>query len=175
MVRQGAQAVAAAVRHVETGARAPNDGPAAPRRQRHALVVDDERAIMTVMCRVVESMGWSSDGYDDPAEAIGSLTRASTAYDIVLTDMRLGEQTGLDVAATAVRAKPGIPIILLSGAPLSAAMWDTAADVGVQMVIYKPFHLHELVGAIRHLTEPVGGSADGTRSRPAVIAGAHAD
>jgi two-component system response regulator YesN len=153
----------------------PGDVPAAPRRQRHALVVDDERAIMTVMCRVVESMGWSSDGYDDPADAIGSLTRASAAYDIVLTDMRLGEQTGLDVAASAIRAQPGIPIILLSGAPLSAAMWDTAADVGVQMVIYKPFHIHELMGAIRHLTEPVSESTSGTPGRPAVIAGVHAD
>lgn len=153
MSREGVRADATAVRleRVGPGAHAVEGIPVSPRRR--ALVVDDERALLMVICRMVETMGWASDGCDESAAAIAMFTRNPSAYDIVLTDMRLGEASGLDVAAAAVRARPGIPIILLSGAPLPATKWEAAADAGVQMVLYKPFHVHELVGAIRGLTE----------------------
>ncbi|MBI2406687.1 MAG: response regulator [Gemmatimonadetes bacterium] len=175
MNRHGARADGSAVRRLELGLSACPATPVEQRRARRALVVDDERALMTVVCRVVETIGWVSDGYADPAEAIASLVSDPAAYDIVLTDLRLGDQTGLDVATAAVRVRPGIPVILLSGAPLSAAMWDAAADVGVQMVLYKPFHIHELLDAVRSLTDAPSEEPRPSAPRLAVLSGALAD
>ncbi|MCC7195103.1 MAG: response regulator [Gemmatimonadaceae bacterium] len=146
-----------ALRLVGGGLGGPDGTPPSPTRKRCALVVDDERQVMVVICRIVESMGWAAAGFRDPRLALASLERNPGAYDIILTDLRLGDGNGLDVAAGAVRLCPAMPVVLLSGAPLPATAWEVAADAGVRMVIYKPFRIHEVMDAVRSLA---GGGED---------------
>lgn len=127
------------------------DDRAGARDSRLTMVIDDEEPLLDVVARMLDTIGRRVDGYVDPEAAVAAMRLAPDRYEAVLTDMRLGPTTGIEVAARLTRIRPGIPILLLTGALLGADVWDAAAEAGVVMVLQKPYRLHELVDAVRYL------------------------
>lgn len=78
------------------------------------LCVDDNVTALRVRKLVLESAGYSVLATEDAENAIQLFT--STDVGIVLTDYFLQGTTGTELAAEMKRLKPGIPIVILSGA-----------------------------------------------------------
>jgi DNA-binding response OmpR family regulator len=109
------------------------------------LVVDDDGAIR-FLCRVnLELDGWvvhEAEAIDQARE-----TLATTPVDIVLLDVHVGVDSGLDFIAEIRERHPGLPIVLLTGSVGSPSL----DGVDAEAVISKPFTLDQLTGTLGKL------------------------
>ena len=120
-------------------------GPAVDSPSHTVLVVDDDAAIR-FLCRVnLELDGWAVR----EAEAIQQAreTMAASPADIVLLDVHVGVDSGLDFIAELRERNPGVPVVLLTGSVGSPEL----DGVDVDGVISKPFTLDQLTGTLGRL------------------------
>jgi DNA-binding NtrC family response regulator len=107
------------------------------------LVVDDDPSIRLV-CRVnLELDGWEVDEAASVEEARARL--AGGNVQIVLLDVQLGEESGVDLLHDIRRAHPRVRVAMFTGSA------DSLAFDGADAVITKPFtldQLHETVLAL---------------------------
>ena len=79
------------------------------------LLVDDDRHLLASMADWLRDQGFPTDTAASFAEAIAAIDRQ--AYDLVLTDVRLGDggEDGFDVLAHCRRHHPSVSVTMLSG------------------------------------------------------------
>jgi DNA-binding NtrC family response regulator len=109
------------------------------------LLVDDDRHLLMSMAEWLAEQGYQVDAAASLAEARQALTRRS--YDLVLSDVRLGDGDGFDLLAEARREHPDLQVILMTG----YGTVDTAIDAlraGAFDFLTKPIIDEELVMAI---------------------------
>ena len=120
-------------------------GPAVDSPSHTVLVVDDDAAIR-FLCRVnLELDGWAVHEADAIEQARETL--AAVSVDIVLLDVHVGADSGLDFIAEIRERNPGVPVVLLTGSVGSPGLDGVDADA----VISKPFTLDQLTGALGNL------------------------
>jgi DNA-binding response OmpR family regulator len=112
------------------------------------LIVDDDAAIR-LLCRVnleLEGHRVVEAAYLDQARAV----LAEEPVDVVLLDLHIGNERGLDLLRELRRDRPEIPVALLTGSPQERSPVEEAkADT----VIPKPFEIEELGRTVRRLAE----------------------
>jgi DNA-binding NtrC family response regulator len=109
------------------------------------LVVDDDAAIR-FLCRVnLEFDGWSVHEAGAIEQARQKLEAA--AVDVVLLDVHVGIESGLDFIAEIRERHPGVPVVLLTGSVGSPSLDGVSADA----IISKPFTLDQLTGTLGKL------------------------
>ena len=98
------------------------------------LVVDDDEAILSLLKDALPSLGFEADfaANGDQAIALIEVNR----YDLILSDIRMPEVTGIDVARYASRTSPYVPILFMSGNP--------NVRVEERSFLAKPFTITEL-------------------------------
>jgi two-component system response regulator HydG len=114
------------------------------------LVVDDESGILDSLRILLKNEGF------DPVIAHGGrqgIERLSEMRpDIVLTDVRMPDVTGVQVLSSAKLHHPEVPVILMTAqATLQSAM--QAVNEGAFYYIQKPFRNDELVAILRRAAE----------------------
>lgn len=114
---------------------------AAPR----VLVVDDEPMLRRVVSRMVAAMGCAVVEADGIVAARAAL--AAQEFDAVLSDIALGDGSGLDLAAALVGER-GPPVALMSGSV--EALEQARATLGV-LALSKPLDAPRLREALSKL------------------------
>jgi len=99
------------------------------------LIVDDEPEICEELAEFLEMKGHVPMLAHSVADARATL--AAERFDLVISDLRLGRESGLDVVAAARQSQGGIPVLLVSG-QLNAEVEHTAQSLGVTRCIGKP-------------------------------------
>ena len=109
------------------------------------LVVDDDPGMRRLIRGCLESDGFDVVEAADRAAAEAELRAGSVA--LVMLDLNLGEENGLDLARDLVRANR-VPIIMVTG---RGDVIDRVVglEVGADDYIVKPFHPRELVARVR--------------------------
>jgi two-component system nitrogen regulation response regulator GlnG len=126
------------------------------------LVADDDRAIRTVI-----SQALGRQGYDvrttGTAAGLWKWIEAGEG-DLVITDVVMPDENGLDMIPRIRKLRPNLRIIVMSArSTLLTAV--KAAERGAFEYLPKPFDLRELIATVdRALSEPVPGRSDGTGS-----------
>ena len=116
-------------------------------RQREApsgkiLVVDDQRNMRTTLAMMLRGAGYDVDEASD-GEA-GSSMGAAGAYDVVITDLRMGERDGIDVLRAVKEAQPMSEVIVMTAyGTIESAV--EAMRLGAFDYIQKPFAEQELL------------------------------
>ncbi len=98
------------------------------------LVVDDDTTIIQLLQEALPALGYTADYAESGQEAIRLLQKQE--YDLVLSDIRMPEKNGIDVAREAYQISPHIPILFMSGNPNTI--------VEDQSFLAKPFSIAEL-------------------------------
>jgi signal transduction histidine kinase/CheY-like chemotaxis protein len=111
------------------------------------LLVDDEKPLLIMTAELLTRLGYDPAPFSDARAALASLEAMPEAYDVVLTDETMPGLTGTALAQAVRKARPGLPVILLSGysGPLLSEM---ARGAGVREVLSKPIHSRELASAL---------------------------
>jgi two-component system response regulator HydG len=118
---------------------APADAQAA--RLGKILVVDDQRNMRTTLALMLRSAGYDVDEAADGAQ--GKDLGAGGAYDVVITDLRMGEDDGIEVLRGIKEAQPMTEVIVMTAyGTIESAV--EAMRVGAFDYIQKPFTEQEL-------------------------------
>jgi two-component system OmpR family response regulator len=119
------------------------------------LVVEDEAAIADFVARGLEQEGHTVLTAADGVE--GERLALSEGVDLVVLDRMLPGRDGMEVLAALRRAKPALPVIVLSARGEVAERVE-GLDAGAVDYLAKPFSLEELTARVRaHLRRPGGG------------------
>jgi CheY-like chemotaxis protein len=132
---------------LETVAIEQAQGPIERGHGERVLVVDDEKPLLAMTTELLTRLGYEPAPFSDPHSALASLEAMPGAYDLVLTDEMMPGLTGTALARAALRARSGLPIILISGytGPMLTQM---ALGAGVREVLRKPVKSRELAAAL---------------------------
>jgi DNA-binding NtrC family response regulator len=110
------------------------------------LVVDDEAVVANSIRRTLARRGYDIAEAFNGREALERL--AAEPFDLVLLDMKLGSENGLDLLSTIKKGNPDLPVVMVTG----YASVDTAVDAikrGADDYMAKPFTPEELYGVAR--------------------------
>ncbi|MFL5887191.1 MAG: response regulator transcription factor [Thermoleophilaceae bacterium] len=121
------------------------------------LVVEDELPIADFVCRGLEAEGYTVDHASDGME--GERLAVAGDVDLVILDLMLPGRDGISVLQGIRRAKPGLPVILLTARD---AVGDKVEglDSGANDYVTKPFSFDELTARVRaQLRGPVQGES----------------
>ena len=106
------------------------------------LVVDDQRNMRTTLAMMLRGGGFDVDEAGDGTE--GRELGTTGAYDVVITDLRMGEHDGLDVLRAIKEAQPMTEVIVMTAyGTIESAV--EAMRFGAFDYIQKPFTEHELI------------------------------
>lgn len=110
------------------------------------IVVDDEEAVRTVVAEFLEDFGYHVLQADGGASAL-RLLATDPRVQLLVTDIRMPDMSGLELADQATAIRPALKIILISG--------YFAAQQVRRRYLRKPFRMRELAAAVRaELGEP---------------------
>jgi len=112
---------------------------------RRVLVVDDDRRMRRTLQIVVEHMGLESVAVADAAEARAQL--GAMHFDLVLTDLKMPETSGITLLEEIRLEQPKLPVILITAyGTIETAI--EAMQKGASDFVLKPFEEKELHVAI---------------------------
>jgi excisionase family DNA binding protein len=115
------------------------------------LVVDDEPAVRTLVAKTLTACDYTVETAEDGPTALERMQ--STAYDLLITDLKMPGMDGLSVVRE-VRRLSDVPIVILTGYSTEASAIE-ALNMGVAGYITKPFRLQKVIAAAaRALGEP---------------------
>lgn len=114
--------------------------------QAHILVVDDDPLTLQVALELLVDAGFTVSPCASAREALTLLP--GRAVDVVLTDIKMPEMTGLELLAAIRQAYPEIPVILMTAyAELDVAL--EAIKKGAADFIIKPFKPLQLIHPLK--------------------------
>jgi DNA-binding response OmpR family regulator len=81
---------------------------------------------------------------------------AGDRTDLVIVDLHMPRQSGVEVVRAVQQAHPGTPVIAMSAQfrPGLGSSWWAARTLGVRQLIAKPFTREDLLGAVRGVLGP---------------------
>ncbi|MGH7043328.1 MAG: response regulator [Acetobacteraceae bacterium] len=103
------------------------------------LVVDDDPQVREIVSEILGDFGHLVVAAGGGIEALRLLDETPD-IDLVITDVRMPDISGLELAARATRGRHGLKVILISG-------YFLAQDTGIR-VLHKPFRMTELQAAV---------------------------
>ena len=77
-----------------------------------ALVVDDELNIRRTLGVALESMGYETEDVGTGSEALGKIK--ARRFDVMLLDLKLSQESGLDVLEEAIRISPALAVVMMT-------------------------------------------------------------
>jgi DNA-binding NtrC family response regulator len=132
------------------------------------LLVEDRDSLRRMLERALAEEGYEVDA---AADGKGGMERvAQQPYDIVLTDLKLPDASGLDVVAASKAAQPETPVVVLTGYG-SVKVAVEAMKLGAYDFLEKPVAIDDLA---RLIAEAIGapaaaGSPAGSGSKTAEV------
>jgi predicted ATPase/signal transduction histidine kinase/CheY-like chemotaxis protein len=127
------------------------------------MIVDDERALVALAEETLAELGYEPVGFDSSLAALQAFRAEPQRFDLVLTDERMPDLTGSELAREIRQLRPEIPILLMSGYG-GPQLSERAQAARVIEVLRKPLVRRDIAEPVaRALRTP---SADHLRARP---------
>ena len=112
------------------------------------LVVDDEPVVRDAVRLVLEHAGYSVEGAADAEAGLGHPALAGCR--LLLCDLMLPGQSGLELLRRVRASRPGLPIVMITGYATDANA-DRALEAGATAFLAKPFDDSELLTLVRQV------------------------
>ena len=110
------------------------------------LVVDDDAIVAASAAAMLEDLGHSAIEAASAREGL-DIVRSDTEIDFIITDYRMPEMTGGQLATEIRRIAPGLPVIIASGYA------DSSDELFGLLRLDKPFRQQQLAALIETLTK----------------------
>ncbi|MDQ0457135.1 response regulator [Rhizobium paknamense] len=112
------------------------------------LLIEDSARLRDLLSEAVRDAGWRIDAVATAEE--GRLALAAAAYDLLMLDLGLPDEDGIDLLSALRTGGLQIPVLILTA---RGAIDERIAglDAGADDYLAKPFHNGELIARIRAL------------------------
>lgn len=122
---------------------------------RQLLVVDDDKALLLALSKVLRSEGAKVLAASSASDAVRFLSLNFGHIDLVLTDMRMPGTSGMTILSAVKGSNPDVPVIVMT-AFSTDGMRDQCAGGGAFAFLEKPVDVATLLGTVhRALAEGV--------------------
>jgi two-component system chemotaxis response regulator CheY len=114
------------------------------------LVVDDEDQLRQLIREILEQAGYQVTEARDGKEAV--LQYRLAPADVVIMDILMPEQDGLETTSTLRREFPNVKIIAITGSSEMIGILsflDVAKMLGAHRVLQKPFDMQTLLDTVQ--------------------------
>lgn len=119
-------------------------------RAERVLVVEDEPALLELVCAILQNYGYTIYSAGNGVEALKIWKRRRDEIDLLVTDMVMpGGISGRDLAEQLRRDRPELKILYTSGYSVDVAGDDLELNEGINFIA-KPYHPSALARAIRN-------------------------
>ncbi len=118
-----------------------------PQRGARVLLTEDDEAVRAFVRRALELDGHTVTTAEDGADSLAILERDPTAFDLLLTDVKMPRMDGISLAKRARELSASLIILLMTGFADQRERADELRGV-VREVIPKPFTLPDLRQAV---------------------------
>jgi len=109
-----------------------------------ALVIDDDRYVLSLLCDLLGSWGYDVDGVGSPAEGLRRFE--ARPYDIVVTDLTMPGINGIEVVTQVRKHSDTVGVIVLTAA---TGDLDDARERLRFTLLRKPLEIETLRRAVR--------------------------
>lgn len=117
---------------------------------RQILVIDDDAVMRKIFERTLTFAGYNVRSASDGKEGMTLLR--DVAPDLIVTDLFMPNQEGLETIMEIRKSLPQVPIIAISGGYLASnSMLFIARQVGAVQVLKKPFSADVLLHAVENV------------------------
>lgn len=126
---------------------------------KRVLVVDADDQVRSAAHSLLERYGCTVEAARDGAEAI-SLVRAGCgeAYDVIISDIRLPDMSGYELLLKLRDIIDPVPLVLMTGFGYDPGHSIVKArQAGIELVLYKPFRIDQLLDTIDRATATFSG------------------
>ena len=126
--------------------------------ERSILVVDDEPEMRTALTHALSRSGYSVETASNGYEGLSKFKKKD--FNIVITDMKMPEMTGMEVLEGIKRISPQIPVLMITAfGTINKAV--EAMKEGASDYILKPFSSETLEAAVRKAFKIADGQSHG--------------
>lgn len=121
------------------------------------LVVDDDAQVLELVSQMLTLEGHAVTAAQNGIEAEAQFSNGH--FDLVITDLIMPEREGLETITRLRQVTPIMPIIAISGGGRIGATdyLESAAQLGANATISKPFNRNDLVSTVTELLATAGG------------------
>ena len=116
--------------------------------QKTILVVDDTPYVLDIICRLLATRNHKVVGTCNAADAMDLVATADHSIDLLITDVRMPEVNGRQLATALTMAHPRVPVLFLSGLPIDASDFPEL-NGKQQAFLRKPFSADALCATVR--------------------------
>lgn len=113
------------------------------------MIVDDEPDLLKIVEMYLRSWGFEIDAFSDPVTALGYFQENPT-ISLVLTDVRMPNMSGIELAKHLLRLKPDIKIMLMTAYQIdSLDLESNLPIIRSEDILKKPFRLKEICEGVK--------------------------
>ena len=123
-----------------------------PRGTETILLVEDEEAVRTMACEILESCGYKVLEAADGAEAVAICEDQDCSIDLLITDVVMPRMDGREVAERLTAIRPQLRVLFMSGYTEIAIVHHGVLDKGANFIA-KPFSMERLAHKVRELLD----------------------
>ncbi|HYR37483.1 MAG TPA: ATP-binding protein [Burkholderiales bacterium] len=125
-------------------------------KQQRVLVVDDEEALVTLVCRTLETLGYVPAGFTSSSAALQAFRADPLAFDALITDERMPGLSGAALIREVRAIRSALPTLLVSGYIGGKVTLD-ALEAGADEVLKKPLLARELARSLARVFSATSG------------------
>ena len=123
------------------------------------LLVDDEKDNLRLVQKYLESKGAHVSAYSNPLLALQDFmknnNRNNNNYDLVISDIKMPEINGIELASIIRKKNKDIPIILMNSSDIIDIDYSILKFLNIEDIITKPVKLKELIEKINTIKQKV--------------------
>jgi signal transduction histidine kinase len=116
------------------------------------LLVEDEPAVRDVTQRALEGFGYTVLPASSGEEALRTASAAGGGFDLLLTDVEMGDMTGPQLAERLRRDYPAVAVVFMSGYTSDTVLRERV-DAGEADFVQKPFSSALLAAKLREILD----------------------
>lgn len=134
------------------------------------LVLDDEANYVQMLYDLLDQRGFDAEMMTNPIVALERIHEEE--FDLVIADYKMPEMNGVEFLKEVRKSYPKLPVIMISGF-MNAPELLKVANIGVTLVLKKPFDLADFLENVRRFAAPRGerrGKEDGVPKKSAAHA-----
>jgi len=120
--------------------------------RRCVAVIDDEVDLVELFSEALKLQGYAVRGFDNPLMALEHLYKHHSEYCLVLTDVRMANMNGFQLAKQVYDLDKKIKIFCMSAFDLYD---DELNDAQMHEFLKKPIHIPQLIDIIKKHLSPV--------------------
>ena len=118
----------------------------------HILVVDDEQSVARFLSDLLEGRGYDVTYLTSSRAAVTVFDTEPNGFDLVLTDQSMPEMSGIELAQTLIKKRPGLPVIICTGYSESVDE-SQLSQQGIKGYVTKPIDVPVLLSLVEDLIE----------------------